>query len=116
MLAPMKYIQLKFANGSINASVFSTIQVTLGAGILTFPYAIMENGVIWGAMLIFFGGFVSWYVTMLLILASEHCGRVRYEDIALVMYGRKFAIVTAILNLVTLLGFNMSYIVYVRLA
>ena len=116
MLAPMKYIQLKFANGSINASVFSTIQVTLGAGILTFPYAIMENGVIWGAMLIFFGGFVSWYVTMLLILVSEHCGRVRYEDIALVMYGRKFAIVTAILNLVTLLGFNMSYIVYVRLS
>jgi amino acid permease len=114
MLAPMKYIQLKFANGSINASVFSTIQVTLGAGILTFPYAIMENGVIWGAILIFFGGFVSWYITGLLILASEHCGRVRYEDIALVMYGRKFAIVTAILNLVTLLGFNMSYIVYVR--
>jgi len=31
------------------------------------------------------------------------------------MYGRKFAIITAILNLVTLLGFNMSYIVYVIL-
>jgi len=67
MLAPVKYIQSKFSNGSINTSVFSTIQVTLGAGILTFPYAIMENGVIWGSFLIFFGGFVSWYVTSLLI-------------------------------------------------
>jgi amino acid permease len=51
---------------------------------------------------------------MLLIQASESCGKVRYEDIALTMYGRKFAIVTAILNFLTLIGFNMSYIVYVR--
>jgi amino acid permease len=83
---------------------------------LTFPYAIMENGVIWGSILIFIGAFVSWYIASLLILTSESCGRIRYEDIAFVMYGRKFAIVTAILILVTLLGLNMSYIVYMQTA
>jgi amino acid permease len=112
----VRYIQSKFAPGSINSSVFSAIQVTLGAGILTFPYAIMENGVIWGTILVFIGAFVSWYIASLLILASDHCGKVRYEDIALVMYGRKFAIFTSILILVSLLGINMSYIVYMQTA
>ncbi len=114
-MAPLRYVQLKFADGGINASVFSLIQVTLGAGILTFPYAIMENGVLIGLVLILIGGWISWYSGMLLIQAAEHCGRVRYEDIALVMYGRKMAIATAILNLMALIGFNMSYIVYVSL-
>jgi len=52
---------------------------------------------------------------MLLIAAANHVNRVRYEDIALVMYGRKFAIATAIMNLLALVGFNMSYVVYVRI-
>jgi amino acid permease len=73
----------------------------------------MENGVVLGTVLILIGGWISWYSGMLLIQAAEHCGRVRYEDIALVMYGRKMAIGTAILNLMALIGFNMSYIVYV---
>jgi amino acid permease len=114
MMAPLRYVKLRFADGGINASVFSLIQVTLGAGILTFPYAIMENGIVLGTVLILFGGWISWYTGMLLIEAAEHCGRVRYEDIALALYGRKFAIATAILNLLALIGFNMSYIVYVR--
>jgi amino acid permease len=73
----------------------------------------MENGVVLGLILILIGGWISWYTGMLLIRASEYCGRVRYEDIAFTMYGRKMAIVTAILNLMALIGFNMSYIVYV---
>ena len=73
----------------------------------------MENGIVFGIVLILIGGWISWYTGMLLISASEHCGRVRYEDIAYTMYGRKMAIFTAILNLLALIGFNMSYIVYV---
>ena len=114
-MTPLKYVQLRFADGGINASVFSLITVTLDNGILTFPYAIMENGVVLGIVLILIGGWISWYTGMLLIQAAEHCGRVRYEDIAFVMYGRKTAITTAIFNLLALIGFNMSYIVYVSL-
>jgi amino acid permease len=115
MLAPVRFIQLRFADGGINSSVFSLIQVTLGAGLLTFPYAVMQNGIVLGFFLIGLGGFVSWYTGMLLISAASHVNRVRYEDIALVMYGRKFAIATAIMNLLALVGFNMSYVVYVRI-
>jgi amino acid permease len=50
---------------------------------------------------------------MMIILASSHTGRVRYEDIAKALFGKKFAVATAIMNLMALVGFNMSYVVYV---
>ena len=59
------------------------------------------------------GGLVSWYTGMLLILASSQTGRVRYEDMAKCLYGKKFAIATAAMNIFALVGFNMSYTVYV---
>ena len=87
--------------------------MTLGAGILTFPYAIMENGIVLGVFLTVLGGVVSWYCGMLLIMASSETNRVRYEDIANLLYGKKFAMATAAMNVLALVGFNMSYIVYV---
>ena len=75
----------------------------------------MQNGVFLGTVLILIGGIVSWYTGMLLIEASAHTGRVRYEDIAKSLYGRNFAIATAAMNIFALVGFNMSYTVYVRL-
>jgi len=74
----------------------------------------MQNGVVLGTFLILLGGLVSWYTGMLLIEASEHTRRVRYEDIAKALYGRTFAIATAAMNVFALVGFNMSYTVYVR--
>jgi amino acid permease len=76
----------------------------------------MQNGVVLGTFLILLGGVVSWYTGMLLIEASEHTSRVRYEDIAKSLYGRNFAIATAVMNVVALVGFNMSYTVYVKMA
>ena len=116
MLTPVRYIQRRFEDGDVNSSVFSLIQVTLGAGLLTFPYAIMQNGIVIGSVLIALGGLVSWYTGMLLISASAHTNKITYEEIAEVLYGKKFAIVTAIMNLLALLGFNMSYVVYLQTA
>ena len=59
---------------------------------------------------------MSWYTGMLLISASAHTNKITYEEIAEVLYGKKFAIVTAIMNLLALLGFNMSYVVYLQTA
>lgn len=74
----------------------------------------MQNGIVIGTALNILGGVVSWYTGMLLILASSQTGRVRYEDIAKNLYGKKFAIATAAMNIFALVGFNMSYTVYVR--
>ena len=88
---------------------------TLGAGTLTFGYAIKENGIAWGTFLIVFGALISYYTGMLLVKASTFTNRHRYEDIALALYGKRFATFTSVMNLLCLMAFTMSYIVYVRI-
>lgn len=94
--------------------MFSLIAVTLGAGTLTFPYAVKENGIAFGTILILLGAAISYYTGMLIVHASNHTKRNRYEDIAEVLFGPRFARFTSIMLLFCLIGFVVSYIVYVR--
>lgn len=94
--------------------MFSLIAATIGAGTLTFPYAIHLNGIAWGTILIVFGAIISYYSGMLLVIASNHTSKSKYEDMSLALYGKKMALLTSICNLGCLLGFIMSFIVYVR--
>ena len=89
------------------------VAATLGAGTLTFPYAVMKNGILLGPLLIILGAAVSYYTGMLLVKCSEHTKKHRYEDYALALYGPRMALATSIINLLTLIGFITSYIVYV---
>ena len=116
MLSPVRYGQRKFRAGGTSGSVFSLIAATLGSGTLTFPYAVMMNGYILGPIFIILGACISYYTGMLIVKCSEITGRTRYEDIALVVYGKKAARITSYLNLICLIGFTFSYIVYIKTA
>lgn len=104
----------RFESGSLNSSVFSLVQVILGAGILTFPYSFMENGILPGIALLLLGGLLSGYTGILLIRASDYTKYTKYEDIAHELYGRTVGIVTLVIFLLALLSTNISYTVYVR--
>ncbi len=112
--SPVRLNQIKFRAGSTSESIFSLIAATLGAGTLTFGYAIKVNGIAWGLLLILLGAAISYYTGMLLVKASTHTNRYRYEDIALVLYGERFSKITSVMNLLCLMAFTMSYIVYIK--
>ena len=76
----------------------------------------MKNGYIFGPILIILGALVSYYTGMLIVKCAEKTDRTRYEDIALVIYGKRAARFTSILNLVCLISFTFSYITYVKVA
>ena len=103
-----------FRPGGPTSSVFSLVAATLGAGTLTFAFAIKENGIAWGTILIIFGALISYYTGMLLVTASSYTNRTRFEDIAEALSGKRFAFFTSLMNLLCLISFVMSYIVYVR--
>ena len=86
MLCPVRFTKRKFRAGGTSGSIFSLVAATLGAGTLTFAYAIKENGIAWGTILIILGAAISYYTGMLLVIASTNTNRHRYEDIALVLY------------------------------
>jgi hypothetical protein len=74
------------------------------------------NGYILGPILIILGAMISYYTGMLIVRCSEHTNRTRYEDIADAIYGKKVSRLTSFLNLICLIGFTFSYIVYVKKA
>lgn len=73
----------------------------------------MMNGIVWGSALIIIGAIISYYTGMLLVIVSNKTDRHRYEDMAEALYGKKWAMVTSIMNLVCLMSFIMSFIVFV---
>ena len=101
--------------GGESSSVFSLIAATVGGGTLAFPYAIWLNGIAFGTFLILLGAVISCYSGLLIVKASNFTGKHRYEDMAQVLYGKKFSIMTSLCNLICLMGFVMSFIVYVSI-
>lgn len=85
----------------------------MGAGTLSFPYAISKNGLAFGTFLVILGAMVSYYSGMLIVIASNYSEKNKYEEMAYVIYGKKFARLASICNLICLLGFVMSFIVFV---
>ena len=61
----------KFRAGGTSGSIFSLIAATLGAGTLTFSYAMMMNGIALGTVLILIGASFSYYTGMLLVKISD---------------------------------------------
>ena len=105
-----------FRAGGLAGSVFSLIAATLGSGTIAFAYAVMMNGYILGPLLIGMGACLSYYTGLLIVKCAEQTGRTRYEDIALALFGQKVSRFTSALNLICLMGFTFSYIVYVKVA
>ena len=74
----------------------------------------MMNGYLLGPILIICGACLSYYTGLLIVKCAEHTGRTRYEDIALAMFDIRVSRFTSVLNLICLMGFTFSYIVYVK--
>jgi len=107
-------MQRKFRAGGTNGSIFSLVAATLGSGTIAFPYAVAANGLIWGNILIVLGALVSYFSGMLLVAVSAKTGTDRYEDMARKLYNRRVEKIVSILNIICLMGFTMSYIVFVK--
>jgi amino acid permease len=107
-------VQRKFRAGGTSGSIFSLIAATLGSGTISFPFAIQQNGILLGIILILLGASISYYTGMLLVKVSNRTQCNRYEDFAFKLYGHRCRQITSGLNLACLIGFGISYIVYVK--
>jgi len=74
----------------------------------------MMNGIVLGTILIFVGALMSYYTGMLIVKCSVATKVHRYEDFAQKLYVPKCRSITSVLNLLCLMGFIMSYIVYIK--
>jgi hypothetical protein len=114
LLSPTRYVQRKFRAGGTSGSIFSLIAATLGSGTISFAYAVQLNGIVLGICLILLGAGISYYTGMLIVKVANKTQCNRYEDFAFKLYGNKCRTITSALNLACLMGFIVSYIVYIK--
>jgi amino acid permease len=100
--------------GGVFSSMFSLFAATFDAGIITLPYLAAENGVVVAVILIIFGALTSYFCAMLLVDCAEKVGKNRYQDFALYCWGPRASKLVGICNLVSMLGYVVSYIVFVK--
>ena len=112
--SPVVYIRDKFKPGGIKGSIFTLIAATLGGGTISLPYAVSENGYVLGPILILLGALVSYYTGMLLVAVGEKVDTDKYEVMALEAYGDRCRKITSVMLVVCLVGFVISYIIFVK--
>lgn len=85
-----------FAEGSLKASIFNLTNATLGAGIISVPYAISQLGLIPGLLAIIALSICSTTATKLLVTALDHTSAASFEHLAELAGGRTFTILVQI--------------------
>jgi amino acid permease len=73
-----------------------------------------KNGIVLAAIMVAIGGFISYFTGMLLVKCADKVGKSKYEDFAEACWGKRAAVLTGCCNIVTLLSFLVSYIVFVK--
>ena len=114
LMSPARFVGRNLKQGGVKGSIFSLITAILGSGTITLPFLAYNNGIYVAAVLIIFGAILSYFCGMLLISCADKVGSDKYEDFAEFCYGRKMALVTGWSNVSTMLGFVISYIVFLK--
>jgi len=110
----VRFLGNQFKHGGVKGSIFSLITAILGSGTITLPYLAYNNGIGTAIILIIFGAILSYFCGMLLVSCANKVGSDKYEDFAAFCFGRKMVLVTGWSNVSTLLGFVVSYIVFLK--
>ena len=114
LASPSRYIQRKFKAGGLWGSIFTIMASTVGAGILSLPYAFNLSGLYQGILIFTLGMVVSLYTCQLLVIAAEKTGKLTYESIGNELYGPKMRTFCEVNMIINNFGTVIGYIVLLK--
>lgn len=114
LASPGRYISRKFSPGSLKGSTFTIFAATVGAGILTLPYAVNLAGLYLGIFLFLFGYLLSYYTCQLLVVCAHKTNVYSFEAIAAAIYGKQMGLFVEINIFVNNYGTSVAYLVLVK--
>lgn len=112
--SPSRYMQKKFQAGGLKGSIMTILASTVGAGILSLPYAINLAGLYEGIVIFILGMIVSLYTCQLLVLSAEKTGKLTYESIGNELFGPRMRVFAEINMIVNNYGTVIAYIVLLK--
>jgi amino acid permease len=92
----------------------SLVASSVGASTITIPYIISISGILGGVFWIVAGAAMTFYAGRLLIICGEITGKGGYERLAKHSFGKRWKMIVGITQLVSLIGFVVSYLTLVR--
>ena len=78
------------------------------------PYIAAENGILFTILLIVGGALLCYFSSMVLVDWSEKTGKYKYEDFAYYWWGERMSKLAGWWNVLALLGFSISYIIFIK--
>ena len=112
--APFRYLTLAFKAGGLNSSTFSVYASTVGAGILSLPYAMNLSGLYQGIVILMMGMSLSLYTSYLLVLVAEKTKKLTYQSIGMELYGLKMQTFCEMIMIMTNYGTMTGCIVILK--
>merc|ERR1712151_624752 len=101
------------SEGSISGSVTNLCNATLGAGVLSLPYAISKSGIIIGIFLLLLAA-VCTDLSINILVDAMHISKCKsYEEMTMLYYGYHFNILVECCIIIFCLGTNVAYIIAV---
>jgi len=110
----MSYLHYQVEPGTIRGSVVSLVASSVGASTITIPYIMALNGVLGGIFWVIAGAAMTFYAGRLLIICGELNGKGGYEKLAKKAFGRRWKLIVGITQLISLIGFIVSYLTLVK--
>ncbi|GMI11177.1 hypothetical protein TrLO_g15530 [Triparma laevis f. longispina] len=99
--------------GSIRGSIFNLCSATLGAGALSLPYAFSQAGILMSTALLLIAVGSTLLSIHLLVESANFTGGKSYEEITVMVFGRKMGVLVETSIIVFCFGTCVAYIVAV---
>ena len=101
------------SEGSISGSITNLCNATLGAGVLSLPYAISKSGIIIGIFLLLLAATCT-DLSINILVEAMHISKCKsYEEMTMLYYGYYFTILVECCIIIFCLGTNVAYIIAV---
>lgn len=109
---PLLGVSRKFGkNESPWVSVFNMCNAAIGTGVLSFPYAYKQTGLLGGLLLTVLIYMIEVFALCILIRVAEKHQCPTYQELVRTLLGSKMAFVTSVVILIMLIGGNVSYFI-----
>ncbi len=100
----------------MRGSVINLTASSVSATTITIPYIMAINGIIGGMFWTVAGAGMTFYASRLLIECSEITGKSGYEKLANAAFGKRWKKIVAASQIITMLGFVVTYLTLVCFA
>ena len=107
-----KIVNVVIGQSTLPQTIFNSVNVLVGVGLLALPLAFQYSGWVWGMLFLTFSGIATCYTAKLLAKCADvDTSLITFADLAYVSFGKSARVVVSILFMLELLGACVALVI-----